>query len=219
MAAVLRVQVERMLVLNSGFLSPRIGCGLMLTKVPLYRGNEVFMDCMRTYNYPNVFADKPAVKLFDDNETLMRQFCDNAESNKMALKLNFRAVYAPKDIYLAVDTNKRAAYFLAETEFKLALLNYYRDALPNIAKVLNLTLGGSPGRLTPVGWQNLYDVTNDVNFKLDYAAVERIEGSASVPAVRWRSPVLEIGVNLLNFSDPRTIREGIAGEVNGPENK
>lgn len=216
MPAVLRVQVEKMLVVNSTFLSPRIGCGLMLTKIPPYSANEVFIDVMRGYNYPNLFADKAAAKMIDDGEDHMRRFCENAESNKMALKLNFRAVYAPRDIYLAVDTAKRAAYFLAGPDNKLAMLNYYRDAMPNIAKFLKLSLGGSPGRLTAVGWQNLHDVTNDVNFNLDYPAVERIDIMATVPTVRWRTPILEIGVNLLNFSDAKTIRRSIADEVNGP---
>jgi hypothetical protein len=217
MAAVLRVNVEHMLAINSGFLSPRIGCGLMLTTIPPYQTNDVFRDVMRTYGFPNVFADKPAIKILEGNEDLMRQFVVNAESGKMVLKNNFRGVYAAKEIYLLMDTAKKAAYFLSAPEHKLALVNYYRDAMPAIANILRVALSGSTNRLTPTGWQNLHDVLNDINFRKDYPGVERIEIMASLPTARWRTPVLEIGVNLLNFSNARAVRDSIRTEVGGGE--
>jgi hypothetical protein len=220
MPAVLRVNFERTLLVNSGFLSPRIGCGLMLTNIPGYNGNDVFKDVMRVYNYPNLYADKPAVKILEENEELMRQFCINAEAGKMVLKLNFRGVYGLNDIFLLLDTARKAAYFLSAPEHKLALTNYYRDAMPKIAELLKVVLGGSTNRLVPVGWQSLHDVLNDTNFRKDYPQVERIEIMASLPTVRWRSPVLEIGVNLVNFSTPRAIRDAIraaAGDLAQPE--
>ena len=213
MAAALRVSVERMLALNSGWLSPRIGCGQMLTNIAPYQANDVFLDVMRGYNYPNVFADKPAIKILEENEDLMRQFIVNAESGKMALKNNFRGVYVAREIYLALDSAKKSAYFLAAPEHRLALVNYYRDAMPSIANILKVAVSGSTNRLTPVGWQTLHDVLNDVNFQKDYSGVQRIEIMASLPTARWRSPVLEIGVNLLNFSTPRSVRDSIRTEV------
>lgn len=213
MAANLRITSERMLVLNSSWLNPRIGCGLMLTRIPPYQGNDVFRDVMRGYNYPNLFADKPATKILDDDEELMRQFVVNAESGKMPLKNNFRAVYAVREIYLALDTARRAAYFLAAPENRLILTNYYRDVMPGIAKLLKVSVGGSVNRLTPVGWQNLHDVLNDANFRKDFPGIQKIEVMASLPNARWRNPVLELGVNLLNFSTPRALRDSIRSEV------
>jgi hypothetical protein len=215
MAVALRINTERMLTINSGFLSPRISCGLMLTKVPPYQANDVFRDVMRTYGHPNLYADKPAAKILDEDEDLMRQFCANAEANKMVLKPNFRGVYSSKEVYLALDAHKKAAYFLTAPEHKLALVNYYRDAMPNIVKILNVTLGGSTNRLTPVGWQNLHDVLNDITFRVDYPELDRIEITASLSDIRWRNPTLEIGINILNFSNPNAIREGIRKEVKG----
>ena len=215
MAAVLRVFVERVLPINSGFLSPRIGCGLMLTRIPSYQANDVFRDVMKVYGFPNLRADKPAAKILDEDEDLMRQFCINAETGKMPLRLNFRGVYATKEAFLLLDTPRKTAYFVGAPDNRLALTNYYRDAMFKLPELLNLVLAGSINRLTPVGWQNLHDIMNDVNFRNAYPGVERIEVMASIPSVRWRKPVLEIGVNLLNFSNAKAIRQAMATEVVG----
>jgi hypothetical protein len=56
---------------------------------------------------------------------------------------------------------------------------------------------------------------SDLNFRADYPDAQRIEVMTTIPSVRWRKPLLELGVNLLNFSDPRSIRRAISQEVKG----
>jgi hypothetical protein len=203
------------MAINSSFLSPRIGCGQMLTRIPAYQGNEIFRDVMRAYSFPKLHADKPAAKILEDEEHLMRQFCINAEDGKLPLKLNFRGVYAVRDIFLLTDQARQSAYFVAAPDNRLALTNYYRDAMFKLPEMLGLTLAGSTNRLTPIGWQNLHDIMNDVNFRSSYPGVERIEVMASLPAARWRQPVLEVGVNLLNFSNAKAVRQAMTSEVLG----
>lgn len=213
MPPVLRMQVEKALTINSEFLDPTLGCGQALSRAPRHEANEVFADVMRKYDYPNLHADKPAALVLDESEELMRSFCRNAEANSAPLKTNFREVYAPQDIILVLDKGRHAAYFLRDPEYKTAMTNYFRDAMPGIARVQGLTIAGSPGRLTPVGWQNLHDVVSDINFKVEFPAVARIEIAVGIPTARWNAPVLEVGVPLLNFSDIRTVRQSIASRI------
>ena len=137
--------------------------------------------------------------MLEEKEELLRTFCTNAEVNKMTLKLNFKTVYAGKDILLALDAPKKTAYFLGSTDHRLMLTNYYRDVMPKLAEVLRMSVGGSTSRLTAGGWQSLHDVINDINFKADFAEVDKVEVMSTVASVRWRKPTLELGVNLLNF--------------------
>jgi hypothetical protein len=213
MAAALRINVEKSLNINSTFLSPRIGCGQMLTRIPKYQGNDILIQVMRGYNLTDIHADKPAAKILEDNPDLMRTFCANAEAAKTPIKQNFRGVYGQKEVYLVLDLGRSAAWFLTAPDNRLALVNYFRDAMPSILKAFKLTLGGSTNRLQPVGWQSLHDIVSDVNFRSDYPLVDRLEVMASLATVRWRQPVLEIGVNLLNFSDLREIRDAINAQV------
>jgi hypothetical protein len=201
-----------MLLLNSGFLSPAIGCGMMLTRIPSYHTPAVLRDIMHSYGCPNLFADKAAVQIIEGNEDLARAFSENADAG-LPLKLNFRTVYLPTGMHLAVDVRRQAAYFLAEPEHTTTLTNYHRDAMPHVARVLKLTIGGTPGRLTGVGWQNLYDVTTDVSFRRNCPPLKRIEITAGTQTVRWREPVLEVGINLLNFSSAPAIRKAISDEI------
>jgi hypothetical protein len=209
------VNHDRTLQIQSSLLNPRIACGLMFTKIPSYQGNDVFREVMSNYGYHHVCADKDAAKLLDEREDLLRAFCTNAEVNKTTLKLNFRTVYVGKDILLALDGPKKTAYFLGSADHRLMLTNYYRDVMPKLAGILRLSVGGSTSRLTAIGWQNLHDVINDINFKSDFADVDKVEVMTTVPAVRWRKPLLELGVNLLNFKDPKSIRDEIHREIKG----
>jgi hypothetical protein len=217
MAAVLRVHHDRSLQIQSKLLNPRIACGLMFTKIPSYRGNDVFHEVMSSYGFHELCADKEAAKLLDEKEELLRSFCTNAEVNKMTLKLNFKTVYLGKDILMALDAPKKIAYFLGSTEHRLMLTNYYRDVMPKLAEMLRMAVGGSTSRLTSAGWQNLHDILNDINFKSDFAEVDKVEVMSTVSAARWRTPTLELGVTLLNFQDPRSIRNEIHKEIKGFE--
>jgi hypothetical protein len=215
MAAVMRVNHDRSLQIQSSLLNPRIACGLMFTKIPAYHGNDVFREVISSYGYHELHADKDAAKLLDENEALLRAFCTNAEVNKLPLKLNFRTVYTGKDILLALDAPQKTACFLGSAEHRLMLTNYYRDVMPKLAQLLRMSVGGSTSRLTAVGWQNLHDVLNDINFRSDFVEVDKLEVMSTVSAARWRNPTLELGVNLLNFKDPRSIREEIHKEIKG----
>jgi len=215
MASVLRVNHDRSVQIQSNLLNPRIACGLMFLKIPSYQGNDVFREVMSSYGYHQLCADKDAAKLLDDKEDLLRSFCTNAEVNKMTLKLNFKTVYTGKDILLALDASKKTAYFLGASDHRLMLTNYYRDVMPKLAASLRMSVGGSTSRLTAVGWQNLHDVINDINFKADFPEVDKVEVMSTVSAARWRSPTLELGVTLLNFQDPRSIRNEIHQEIKG----
>jgi hypothetical protein len=215
MATALRINTDRSVQIQSKLLSPHIGCGLMLTKIPAYHGNDVFREIMSTYGFHELRADKEAARLLDEKEELQRSFCTNAEVNKMVLRNNFKTVYGAKDILLALDAPRKTAYFLASTDHRLMLTNYYRDVMPKLVELLSLTVAGSTSRLTAGGWQSLHDVINDINFKADFAEVDKIEVMSTLASVRWRQPTLELGVNLLNFKDARSIREEIHREIKG----
>lgn len=215
MAAVLRVNHDRSLQIQTNLLNPRIACGLMFTKIPSYQVNDVFRQIMSSYGFHQLRADKDAAKLLDEKEDLLRAFCTNADVGKMTLKLNFRTVYTGKDILLALDAPKKTAYFLGSADHRLMLTNYYRDVMPKLTELLHMSVAGSTGRLTAIGWQNLHDVINDINFKADFPDVDKVEVMTTVSAVRWRKPLLELGVNLLNFKDPKSIRDGIHQEIKG----
>ena len=213
MPATLRIQTEKVLKVSTRHLDAEVGCGLMLARIPRYRPNDVFRDVMRGYQFPELYADATAAGILERDERDMRQFCLNAEDKRLPLKPNFRTVYAPRDACLALDVNQKSAYFLAVPAHRLALVNYYRDVLPQIARELGLTIGGSPLRLTPLGWQNLHDTVTNPEFSLDCPGVARINVTADIPAARWTPPVLEIAVFPLNFSDPVAIRAAIVKEV------
>jgi hypothetical protein len=215
MATALRINSDRSLQIQSKLLNPHIACGLMFTKIPPYQGNDVFREVMSSYGFHQLHADKEAAKLLDEREELLRTFCTNAEVNKTTVKLNFKTVYGTKDILLALDAPMKTAYFLGSTDHRQMLTNYYRDVMPKLAELLRLTVSGSTSRLTAGGWQSLHDVINDINFKADFAEVDRIEVMSTVASARWRKPTLELGVNLLNFKDARGVREEIHREIKG----
>jgi len=213
MAVSLRLTAEKLLDVNSSWLSPRIGCGQMLSGIPRYSGSEVLRDVMREYGYDIVHADKQATKLLDNNDSLVRTFCSNFEGTKMPIKVNYRSAFGLKDLFLVLDLITKSAYFIASPESKLALNNYFRDAMPGLMQNFKVTLGGSTNRLTPIGWQNLHDVMTEGNFRIDFPEVQKIEIMSTLPGARWRQPTLEVGVQLMNFTEAKAIRLTIFKEV------
>jgi hypothetical protein len=210
MAAVNRPRGERLVKIDCRLLDSQDGCGLMLAGIPRYRPDNVFSDVMRKYDCPNVFADKRAARLLDENETLMRKFCRQADEYKVNLKQNFRTVYAQCGIYLAVDPGRchdtpGVAYFLAEPEHYLALANYFRDGLTGVVKSLGLSIKGSTGRLTQAGWRNLFDLCGSTEFRNHCSQVKHIEVMVVTTTAEWRAPSLHLGVSLLNLGSVGTV--------------
>jgi hypothetical protein len=119
-------------------------------------------------------------------------------------------------MYLAFDDKKESAWFVSELSSKLALENYYRDAVPNILKSLGVTLTGSVIRLTPYGWQNIFDIINN-DFVHNHPEVKRVEVMTVLAGLRWRTPDLGLGITLLNFTEPDKIRSDIEGLLKKPE--
>lgn len=207
MTAVNRLRGERLMKIDCRLLDSQDGCGLMLAGIPRYRPDNVFPDVMRKYNCPNVFADKRAARMLDENEILMRRFCRQADEFKVNLKQNFRSVYSQCGIFLAVDPAQGNAYFLAEPEHYLALANYFRDVLPGLTKSLGITVKGSTGRLTQVGWRNLFDLCGNADFRNQCPKVKHIEVMVVTVTSEWRAPSLHLGVSLLNLGGAATVIE------------
>ena len=145
--------------------------------------------------------------MLDENEILMRRFCRQADESCLNLVQNFRTVFAPQGIYLAVDPGQGAAYLLAEPEHYLALANYCRDALPGVARILGITVKGSTGRLTPAGWRNLFDLCGNADFRYHCSPVRNIEVMVVTVTSEWRAPSLHLGVSLLNLGGAATVLE------------
>lgn len=197
------VKVDRRL------LDPTSGCGLMLAETPRYEPGNVFTDVMRRYNCQEVFADRRAARILDEEETLMRQFCLRVDEYGVALKQNFQAIYAPSGILLAVDLNQHAAYFLAGPESCLALRNYFRDALAGTLEQLGVAFRGPSSRLTPTGWRNLFELANNSDFRFYVPPVRSIAVMAMAAGALWRYPGLYISVSLLNHGDAGNVVEEV----------
>jgi len=213
MPAKLRLEAFRMLEISLARLSPQYGCGQMLRGLPKLGGPDPLLNAMSTYGFPELAADKSAQKLFQ-NSALLKQFYDNAFTNKTALKQNFRSVYGHLEAYLALDSQARAAWFVAEPPNRIALVNYFRDATTLGLKPLGVLLLGSTVRLTPVGWQNLYDQLTDKFFN-DHPGVQRVEVMSVLGGVRWRANCLGLGVTLLNFREPADIQDLVDSAMSG----
>lgn len=184
-------------------LSPKIGCGKMLTNVPAFPSSESFKKAMENYGIKNTYADKKALKFLEDNK-LVGPFLSNILTSKTPLDANFKFSFTSGEMVLAVDEAKGSAWFIAEPGNKIALENYYKDAVSNILKSLGITLTGSTVRLTPYGWQTLHDVIN-ADFVHQHPEVKRVEVMTVLAGLRWRDPDLGLGITLLNFSDPNKI--------------
>ena len=202
-----RLELERSIEISMSRLSPRYGCGLMLKSIPRYHHSDALINIMQNYGYTVLAADKAARRTID-NSGLLKSFFDNAFSNKMPLRRNFHTVYGQKDVLLACDPRLKAAWFIGEPQSRMALVNYYRDAV---------SLGLKPFRLTALGWQNLHDLLG--NECLDaHAAIKRVEILSTLSGIRWRKPHLGIGATWLNFRDIDAIRKAAESVLRGENN-
>jgi hypothetical protein len=209
----LRLEVHRSLEISFGKLSPRYGCGLMLHDLPKFGASDPLLNAMSNYGYPNLFGDKTAQKLVQ-NLGLLKQFFDNAFTNKLPLRQNFKDVYGHLEVFMILDASARTAWFVADSPNRMALSNYFRDAISLGLKPLGVLLLGSTVRLTAAGWQNLYDLLTDKFFN-DHAGIHRVEVMSVMAGVRWRTNTLGLGVMLLNFRELPEIETAVEAALSG----
>uniref|UniRef100_A0A7C4GGS2 Uncharacterized protein n=1 Tax=candidate division WOR-3 bacterium TaxID=2052148 RepID=A0A7C4GGS2_UNCW3 len=208
-----RLDTLRSIEISQTRLSPRIGCGLMLTTIPRFENSDALNNILSNYGYTSIRADKPAQTIFR-NSALLKTFYDNCFNNKTPLRQNFRATYGHLDIVLALDAEAKTAWFIADQQNRIALANYYRDALSLSLKSIGILLLGSTVRLTPVGWQNLYDILTD-DFLQAHREIERVEVMALMSGIRWRPPCLGIGLTILNVREPADIKTAVDAALRG----
>ncbi|MBM3331180.1 hypothetical protein FJY68_04920 [candidate division WOR-3 bacterium] len=216
----LRLEAHRSLEVTLALLSPKLGCGLMLHSLPRLNASDPLHNSLANYGYENFFADKAAQKVIE-NSGLLKQFFDNAFTSKTPLRQNFRDVYGHLVVFMAIDAAAKTAWFVADPNNRVALENYYRDALSQGLKPLGVALLGSTVRLTPPGWQNLFDLLSD---KFFYAnpGVERVEIMGILDGARWRAPTLSLGVTLLNFRELPEVESAVKAAMRGsagPQNR
>jgi hypothetical protein len=215
MPPILRLNITHVIKISLDHLSPKIGCGEVLLSVPVFAASESFHKAMESYGIKVIYADKLAHKHLE-NSKFAGPFISNAVSGKTPIDLNFKFSFTSADMYLAFDDKKESAWFVSELSSKLALENYYRDAVPNILKSLGIILTGSVVRLTPYGWQNIFDIVN-TDFVHNHPDVKRVEVMTVLAGLRWRTPDLGLGITLLNFAEPDKIRSDIEGLLKKPE--
>lgn len=209
----LRLEANRSLEISFTTLSPLFGCGLMLHGVPRFNASDPLRNAMTNYSYEDLFADKAARKLVE-NSGLLKQFYDSAFTNKTPLRQNFRGVYGHLDVFMAIDAATKTAWFVADPTNRVALVNYYRDAVSLGLKPLGVLLLGSTVRLTPAGWQNLFDLLTDRFFNAN-PGVHRVEIMGALDGVRWRANTLGLGVTLLNFQESPEIEAAVQTALRG----
>jgi len=209
----LRLELHRSLEISFATLSPNYGCGMMLSSLPRFSTSDPLLNAMSNYGYPNVAGDKAAQKLVQ-NPGLLKSFYDNTFTNKMPLRQNFRDVYGHIEVFMAIDAAARAAWFVADPPNRMALMNYFRDAVSLGLKPLGVLLLGSTVRLTPVGWQNLHDLLSD-RFLNDHAGIQRVEIMSVTDGVRWRANTLGLGLTLLNFREFPEIEAEVQAALRG----
>ncbi len=158
---------------------------------------------MKNYGYEKIHADKSAQKIVTQSK-LLKTFYDNSFTNKLPLRDNFRIVFGNLDIFLVYDSNNRTAWFISQPENKIVLTNYFREALAFVLNKQGIHLSGSTVRLTPVGWQNLYDLLSNDFFK-NHDSIKRVEILTLIPGVRWHQPTLGLGVTFLNMKEFKEI--------------
>jgi hypothetical protein len=209
----LRIEAYRSLEITSAVLSPAFGCGLMLRNLPRLNASDPLHNAMANYGYENLFTDKAAQKLVE-NSGLLKQFYDSAFTNKTPLRQNFKSVYGHLEVFMAIDATAKTAWFVADTNNRIALMNYYRDAVSLGIKPLGVLLLGSTVRLTPAGWQNLFDLLSDKLFNA-HPDVQRVEIMGALDGVRWRAGTLSLGVTLLNFREFPDIESAVRTALRG----
>jgi hypothetical protein len=210
----LRLEAYRSLEISFATLSPAFGCGQMLYNLPRLSASEPLHNAMHNYGYENLFADKTAQKMIE-NPGLLKQFYDSAFTNKTPLRQNFRSVYGHLEVCLAIDATAKTAWFVADPTNRVALMNYYRDAVSLGLKPLGVLLIGSIVRITPAGWQNLFDLLTDKFFNAN-PGIHRIEIMGVLDGVRWRTNTLGLGVTLLNFRELPEIVAAVGAALRGP---
>jgi hypothetical protein len=217
MPARLRLDALRSVEVSVARLSPRYGCGLMLAGIPEIDSPDPLVNAMGNYGLTKLHADKPAKKHLE-NPGLLKPFFDNAFTHKTPLKTNFRQVFGHLEVYLAFDQQTRTVWFVADPHNRMALVNYFRDAVSLGLKSSGILLIGSTVRLTPVGWQNLYDLLSD-KFINDHPGIQRVEVMTVLSGVRWRQNCMGLGVTLLNFRELADIQsmveDAFAGKGGG----
>ncbi|OYD17301.1 hypothetical protein CH330_00475 [candidate division WOR-3 bacterium JGI_Cruoil_03_51_56] len=212
----LKLDTERMLEISLSRLSPKYGCGLMLKNLPKFNGSDALLNIMGNYGFRNIAADKPAKETIN-NSGLLKSFYQNAFEHKTTLQRNFRMVYSEHKVLLAYDPKAKSAWFVEDAHNRMALINYFRDAVSLGLKATGIMLVGSTVRLTPVGWQNLHDLLSD-NFLARHPNIKRVEVMSLLAGVRWRKPHLGLGVTFLNFKESARVRESTEAAMRGEQN-
>ncbi len=213
MPAKLRLEAYRSLEISFALLSPKYGCGVMLGSLPRFNASDPLHNAMSNYGYENLFADKAAQKTVG-NSGLLKQFYDNAFANKVPLRQNFRNVYGHLEVFMAIDAAAKTAWFVADPTNRVALMNYYRDAVSLGLKPLGVLLLGSTVRLTPAGWQSLFDLLTDKFFNAN-PGIHRVEVMGALDGVRWRTNTLGLGVTMLNFKEVPEIEAAVQDALRG----
>ena len=213
MPAKLRLEAHRSLEISLAALSPAFGCGAMLRNLPRFSASDPLHNAMANYGYENLFADKTAQKMVE-NSGLLKQFYDGAFTNKTPLRQNFKNVYGHLEVFMALDATKHTAWFIAEPGNRMALENYFREAVSLGLKPLGVLLLGSTVKLTSAGWQNLHDLLTDRFFN-DHAGIQRIEIMSVMDGIRWRAGTLSLGITLLNFHELPEIASSVQAALLG----
>jgi hypothetical protein len=209
----LKLETYRSLEISSALLSPKYGCGVMLRSLPRFNASDPLHNAMANYGYENLFADKAAQKTVE-NSSLLKQFYDAAFTNKTPLRQNFKNVYGHLGVFMALDVTKHTAWFVAEPANRMALENYFREAVSLGLKPLGVLLLGSTVKLTSAGWQNLHDLLTDKFFN-DHAGIQRIEIMSVMDGIRWRAGTLSLGTTLLNFRELSEIASSVQAALLG----
>lgn len=209
----LRFESQRSMEISFNRLSPQFGCGLMLSGLPLFDSSDPLVAVMTSYGFEKIYADKPAQKILS-NSGLLKAFYDNAFQNKTPLPQNFRTNFGNQEIYLIFDSALKTAWFVAEPHNKIALTNYFRDAISLHLKNEGILLVGSTNKLTPIGWQNLHDLLQE-KYMSRLGRIERVEIMSLMSEVRWRPPTLGLGVTMLNMKEFKEIWAMVDAVVKG----
>jgi hypothetical protein len=209
----LRLEAHRSLEISLATLSPNFGCGKMLRSLPRFNASDPLLNAMSNYGYPELAGDKPSQKLVE-NSGLLKQFFDNAFTNKMPLRQNFKGTYGHLEVFMALDAPVRTAWFVADPTNRVALENYFRDAVSLSLKTLGILLLGSTVRLTAAGWQNLHDLLSG-KFLDEHQDIQRVEIMGTLAGVRWRASCLGLGVMLLNFRELPEVFASVKAAMRG----
>ncbi len=210
----IRREEEKFLIISSEYLSEKIGSGAILKNIPVFHEIIGLCQAFKNYGIDEVRADKQAQKILQKEE-IVGPFCSNALVNKIPLRHNFRTSFLNQDIYLIVDEYKKIAYFISEPANKLAIVNYYRDAVPNLGKKLNLTIRGALIKLNPKGYKNLYELLNsEIIPLLKEKNIKNIEIISAGVGIGIVNHSLRLEVGLINFSDVKKLMEEIKKVLN-----